>query len=184
MGAGKSTAAKFLSNHYLVYDLDDVIEKVSGLLISDIFKYKGEDFFREIESKIFDYLLNYKNLLICLGGGTLYYYNNKNKLKKNCHSIFLYSPLKILWERVQNSERPLIFNYDNFEKIYFERLPCYLKYSDIIIDTSLNSWEEKVLCYIKILKFSQKIEIVDCNILIEDIKKLWDKIITKEFNDD
>ena len=51
MGVGKSTIGKSLSNHLSMdfVDIDRIIEKKLKLTIQNIFKQKGEIFFRKLE---------------------------------------------------------------------------------------------------------------------------------------
>ena len=51
MGVGKSTIGKIISKkiHMNFFDIDKIIENSSKLKIKDIFKIKGEDFFRKLE---------------------------------------------------------------------------------------------------------------------------------------
>ena len=55
MGSGKSTIGKILSNKTKLnlIDIDKLIEKKTNLKISDIFKKKGNNFFRNIMNIIF-----------------------------------------------------------------------------------------------------------------------------------
>jgi shikimate kinase len=76
MGVGKSTISERLSKHLYckVVDLDRHIEQHEGMTIDEIFKTKGEQFFREIEELYLDKILlenREKVLVLSLGGGTL-----------------------------------------------------------------------------------------------------------------
>ena len=54
MGSGKSTVGKELSalTGLSLKDSDAEIEKTEGMSINDIFKIKGEEYFRELETSI------------------------------------------------------------------------------------------------------------------------------------
>ena len=71
MGSGKSSIGYLVSKKLsLVFvDIDNLIEKKIGMTISEIFKVKGEDYFRNIEETIT--LKNLKNtgMVVSLGGG-------------------------------------------------------------------------------------------------------------------
>lgn len=155
MGSGKSTAANILSKSYHVFDLDSIIENYYKMSVFEIFKEKGENIFRKIERDLFNYLIQYDNLIISSGGGTLIYCDDKNLLLNNCNIIFLYSPLKTLWQRVKNSKRPLALNFDKFEELYFKRLMIYLRYCNLIIDSNSENWIYNIERYIKIVNFKQ-----------------------------
>ena len=77
MGSGKSTMGSLISSKLKLnfIDTDQLIESKLGESISNIFKNKGEKFFREIEEKITLETLKKKNIVIALGGGT--FLNNK-----------------------------------------------------------------------------------------------------------
>ena len=77
MGAGKSSigllVAKKLKLNFIDIDLE--IEKTFGKSIKEIFKTKGENFFRELEEKITLKKLKFNSTIISLGGGA---FMNKN----------------------------------------------------------------------------------------------------------
>ena len=77
MGVGKSTIGKLLSEEIKVEfeDIDLKIESMLSMSINDIFKNKGEKFFREIEEKETIKLLKSKKNILALGGGA---FLNKN----------------------------------------------------------------------------------------------------------
>ena len=54
MGSGKSTVGHFLSKYLKLnfIDVDNTIEDKTGLTINNIFKKKGENYFRNLEEKI------------------------------------------------------------------------------------------------------------------------------------
>jgi shikimate kinase len=173
MGAGKSTAIGFLSFFYNSYDLDQIIEKATDCKISEIFEKKGEKYFREIEKNIFNMLLDFDNIIIATGGGTLQYYPDLEKLKNKSKVIFLYSSFSILLGRVKNTERPLAKDIKKFESLYFERLPFYLQSADFIVYSDGKDFQDKIIKYLKFIGFAGKKDIeIDIKIdqMVEGIK--------------
>jgi len=71
MGSGKSSIGKELSNILSLkfYDTDLEIEKMLNMTVPDIFKNKGENYFRKIEEKISIDLINGDEKVVALGGG-------------------------------------------------------------------------------------------------------------------
>ena len=59
-GSGKSTVGKLLSEKlkYSFFDTDEEIEKKEKTKIKNIFSEMGEDYFRSVETSIFDELMN------------------------------------------------------------------------------------------------------------------------------
>ena len=91
MGSGKSTIGRILSKKIKLnfFDIDKLIEQKTDLSISEIFKRKGEDFFREIEEKTTVKYLKSSNNIIALGGGAFLNNNIRAALKTNSISIWL-----------------------------------------------------------------------------------------------
>jgi len=105
--------------------------------ISDIFKSKGEIYFRRSETSNLKTLLSNENdLVLSLGGGTPCYSNNMDTIlkSKNAMSIYLKSSIPTLITRLNNekSKRPLIAHLETDEllaefigKHLFERSQFY-----------------------------------------------------------
>ena len=114
MGSGKSTIGKLLAEKidFSFFDLDNCIEKIQNMSISEIFKTHGELFFRKLEHQIFKELLaKNQNLVLSLGGGTPCYFDNHLLLKnKGVKAIYLKSSINTLFDRLQiNPEsRPVL----------------------------------------------------------------------------
>ena len=139
MGSGKTTVGRKLNQNLNIefIDLDAFIEAKEGLKISEIFKQKGEIYFRKQESIWFNQLLSEnKSLIISLGGGTPCYANNHLRLQDdNVLSFYLKSSIETLVNRLkQDSSRPLLENIDDlnsfvakhvFERSYFYNFSKY-----------------------------------------------------------
>ena len=157
MGSGKSSVGKKLSKvlQYDYLDLDDYIQHHEGKSITEIFKTKGEIYFRKAESNYLEEIISIKvNTIISLGGGTPCYGKNMEVIKnsKNAKSIYLKTSISNLSDRLflEKDMRPLISHLKNKEELkefigkhLFER-SSYYNQSDIIINTDEKSLDEVV----------------------------------------
>ena len=115
MGAGKSTIGKILAKKlkFRLFDTDKLIEKKNLMTISEIFKKKGEDFFRDQEEKIVMGCLNGKDKIISLGGGAFINQKIRDTVLLSGVSFFLDVDLKTLCLRLEKSKkRPLLTEKD------------------------------------------------------------------------
>lgn len=124
MGSGKSTVGQHLANVLNIpfYDLDQEIEKELKNTIPEIFKDKGEIFFRKTEYEVLvSRLENTNNYVLALGGGTPCYGNVMQLINKrnDVVSIFLHMPVKELTERLfsEKTKRPLIAHLETKEEL-------------------------------------------------------------------
>jgi len=112
MGSGKSTIGKILSNKTKLnlIDIDKLIEKKTNLKISDIFKKKGENFFRKIEEKITINSLKSSDNIIATGGGAFLNDKIRKEIENNGISIWLRWGEGILMSRIKNNKkRPMAY---------------------------------------------------------------------------
>ena len=114
MGSGKSTIAKALSDKIQIpaIDLDEAIEQQSGISVREIFELKGEIYFRKIESRLFQELLQQPvSLIIALGGGTPVYAGNHLLMQSDfVVSFYLKASIATLANRLEKEmdHRPLL----------------------------------------------------------------------------
>jgi len=120
MGSGKSSIGLIISKRLEIdfIDIDHEIEKELGMTIFEIFKKHGEKYFREIEQSITLKMLKKQKTVISLGGGAFLNNNIKKEILENHISFWLNWDIKILVERIKNSQkRPVAFNASRNELI-------------------------------------------------------------------
>ena len=131
MAVGKSTLGKIVAKEQNLkfIDTDLNIEKKCSMKISEIFKKKGEEFFRLLEEKEVLESLKKKNCVIALGGGAFVNKNVRNVILKSAISVWLDINLKTLNRRTRwNKKRPLLNKNNNqkrINKLYLERKNIY-----------------------------------------------------------
>ena len=118
MGSGKSSVGSMVSNRMKLkfIDIDNEIEIKAGMKITEIFKKKGEIYFRSLEEKITIRALKLENSVISLGGGGFINDVIRKEILSNHLSFWLIWDLKTLIHRIKNSEkRPLAYKVENTE---------------------------------------------------------------------
>ena len=112
MGSGKSYWGKRWSEAFdlPLIDLDAEIEKFAGMSIPEIFKQKGERYFRKIERKVLHRFFSEDNYIMSCGGGTPCYFDNMRSMNRYGITIYLKSTPEMLAERLRDEKatRPLI----------------------------------------------------------------------------
>ena len=114
MGSGKSTIGRKLAEtlDFEYLDLDAYIETKEQQPISEIFKSKGEIYFRKIESQFLHEVSSMKKAIVSLGGGTPCYGDNMKLIRDMEHTVIIYLKASIpsLVERLHDEKatRPLI----------------------------------------------------------------------------
>ena len=144
MASGKSSIGRRLSKKLSMrfLDLDDYIIEKEKMSISEIFKSKGEVYFRLIENKYLKEVLNIDdNFILALGGGTPCYANNMDEINNSdAKSFYLQGSTQTMIKRLikKKSKRPLIASLGDDKipefvaKHLFERRPLYEKAQTII----------------------------------------------------
>ena len=149
MGCGKSTFGKWLSDKQQMdfVDTDELIERLEGMTVNDIFKEKGEKYFRELETLTIKKLLGEvdseiainKSTVISVGGGLPVKEENRELLKKLGKVVFLDTSIDVLLKRLKgDNKRPLLKGSDlrgRIEGLMAERYDIYEDAADIILNT-------------------------------------------------
>ena len=134
---GKTTVGNILAKkmNREIFDSDLLVEETENTTISEIFKVKGEEYFRSRETAAILTLSKNNSAVISTGGGVVLNKKNIELLKENGKIFFLDRPLEKL---ITTSDRPLSSNKEALEKRYNERYSLYREYADVIIDASGN----------------------------------------------
>lgn len=118
MASGKSTIGRLLAStiDFEFIDLDEYIESKEGNSVSEIFKSKGEIYFRKVEHKYLKDILSNKNrYVLSLGGGTPCYASNMELIESvgNTISFYLKASIKELVTRLmkEKDQRPLVARF-------------------------------------------------------------------------
>tara|TARA_B100000035_G_scaffold75771_1_gene63079 strand:+ start:19 stop:534 length:516 start_codon:yes stop_codon:yes gene_type:complete len=156
MAAGKTTIgfklAKKLKFHFI--DIDSQIEKSENKKIIDIFKDKGEEYFRKIEEKTTLSYLNKTNSVISIGGGAFLNSKIRKKIKNNSRSVWLSWKFKTILTRLsRNKRRPVVLklNKNDLANLYKKRVKFY-KMSDFKINCEHKNKNEIINQITKIIK--------------------------------
>lgn len=152
MGVGKTSVGKELSD-YLKWDfidLDRYIETREGMPVREIFRKKGEAYFRGKELSCLDeitsdYGSTGRHLILSLGGGTPLRDETRQLLQSRCLNIYLTASTAKIADNLITygySDRPLLKDTpaekleERIGMLKSEREPGYIKAADITIDIS------------------------------------------------
>ena len=129
MGSGKSTVGKILAEklNMKFVDIDKLIEEKEGMKIKDIFEQKGESYFRELERKQIEAIVNQEGLVVSTGGGLGANLDNMNLMKKNGDVVWLDVSLNTVLDRLKNDQdRPLLKQpIEKIKQLFEERKNVY-----------------------------------------------------------
>jgi len=129
MGSGKSTVGKILAEKLNMnfIDIDKLIEEKEGMKIKDIFEQKGESYFRELERKQIEAIVNQEGVIVSTGGGLGANLDNMNLMKKNGDVIWLDVSLNTVLDRLKNDQdRPLLKQpTEKIKQLFEERKNIY-----------------------------------------------------------
>ncbi len=132
-GAGKSTIGEKLAARLGVafLELDRLIEAEAGLALADIFALHGEAYYRRLETRVLERLLDDgKPLVLATGGGIVANAPAISLLERRALTVWLRATADDYWERVvrQGDERPIAGNpaaRAELRRLVVEREPLY-----------------------------------------------------------
>src|ERR671919_597401 len=138
-GSGKSTVGPVLAGRLGVpfVELDAEVERAAGASVSDIFDREGEARFRELEAAALVDVARRDPSVVSCGGGVVLEPANRVSLRATGEVVFLSVPLHVLGERVRPaSDRPLIREEGDLERLFKEREPLYREFAAHVVDAS------------------------------------------------
>jgi XRE family aerobic/anaerobic benzoate catabolism transcriptional regulator len=148
-GAGKSTLGSMLAKETgkRFVELDNEIEKDTGMPVSEIFSLYGQSGFRAIEKRTLERMLKEnERAVISVGGGVVSEKETFDFLLSHCYTVWIKAQPEEHMSRVtaQGDFRPMAANNQAMEDlrgILEAREPLYRK-ADLLLDTSGTSVEE------------------------------------------
>ena len=144
--SGKSTLGKLVANKLdrRFFDIDEEIRKSIPMTIRDYILTYGEEEFRKRESEIVKEVAKYNSCVISTGGGVIKKEENMTYLKMKGKVVFIDRDLEDL---TPTSSRPLSSSRGDLVKLYEERYPLYIRYSDRVVknDDSLENVTERII---------------------------------------
>ncbi|MEG2353942.1 MAG: shikimate kinase [Clostridium sp.] len=116
-GCGKTTVGRILAEilKYEFCDIDNYIEENEDTTINEIFN-RGEEVFRDIESRYISQICKKEHCIISTGGGVIKREENIINLKSNGVIFFIDRPIDNILGDIDIESRPLL--KDKKEKIY------------------------------------------------------------------
>lgn len=138
MCTGKTSVARLLARRLKrpFVDMDALIELREGKSIAEIFKTKGEPYFRQLEKGLVAELAEKTGQVVSCGGGTFAREENIERMKKSGIVVCLVSsPEKILKRAGRAGSRPLLDVPDPLRRIadlLAARQPFYVQAHYII----------------------------------------------------
>lgn len=162
MGVGKSLAAQHLAVKLQleVVSTDDLIVKQEGRPITEIFKDKGEAYFRALETQVVRALADRQNIIIDCGGGIALNSENIEHLKKNGIVFYISADADEIYKNVKDQKhRPLLNTPDpkgQIEALLATRRPYYEKAADYIIDGNHVTGEQLCAAILTLYKKGQR----------------------------
>lgn len=126
MGSGKSYWGRQLATALALplVDLDEKIEKDTGLTISEIFAREGEAHFRTLERNSLKEALKKDWYVLSCGGGLPCFFDNMELMNRHGLTIWLDTPIEVMVERLERNKtkRPLLTGMDHAQLIgYVEK---------------------------------------------------------------
>ncbi|MBP6583981.1 MAG: shikimate kinase AroK [Chromatiaceae bacterium] len=141
MGAGKSTIGRQLAEalSFRFEDSDHEIQRRTGVDISTIFEYEGEEGFRNREQQAIADLTNQEGIVLATGGGAILREVSRQNLAARGVVIYLHcSPEQQFSRTNRDRNRPLLQTEDPLERLrqlMEEREPFYRQVADLVVST-------------------------------------------------
>lgn len=136
MGSGKTTVGRLLSEQMGLpfVDTDASIEAIEGEAVADIFRSKGEPYFRELERSVVMQILEGPASVVALGGGAIGDPAIAAALEWYT-VVYLETSFQEVWRRLKDDRsRPLMTSGDP-RALYEQRSPRYGQLSSLSVTT-------------------------------------------------
>jgi shikimate kinase len=142
MGSGKSSVGRHVSEmtgHRFV-DTDLLVTQKAGMGIPRIFRERGEEEFRKMETEVLRELVGVCGIVLATGGGLVLRDQNRELLHEIGIVVWLDAEPDVIFERVSRTQkRPLLATENpraTFDELREKRLPVYEEAAITRIDST------------------------------------------------
>lgn len=141
MGAGKTTVGKKLSKvlGWNFVDLDQVIEKMTGVSVATVFEIEGEAGFRQRETQALAQQGAQDRTVVATGGGVVLNPINRVRMAASGLVVYLHADPELLYARTRHDKnRPLLQVDDPMARISMlveRRDPLYREIADVVLES-------------------------------------------------
>lgn len=138
-GAGKTSIGRRLAAHYGIpfIDLDQEIERDTGVSVTTVFEIEGEAGFRQRENASLDECSRRRGVLLATGAGAVLDPINRQRLVERGYVVWLQTTIEQQLERLaHDTHRPLLAGEDRHARLAAMaqiRMPLYLEIADLAI---------------------------------------------------
>lgn len=138
-GAGKTSVGRRLAEHYGLpfVDLDQEIERHTGVDVNTVFEIEGETGFRLRESALLDEYTQRTGIVLATGAGAVLAPSNRQWLIERGYVIWLQTSIEQQLERLErDTHRPLLAGVDRRERLQamsLTRAPLYQQIADLAV---------------------------------------------------
>lgn len=130
MGAGKTTVGRALAPllGYGFLDTDEEVAAREGCSIEELFRGRGEGYFREREWQALLSVASRTRLVVATGGGLFLAATHQEFVRRHGASVWLDAPLDAVWERCRGLPgRPLFTTRDELAALLASRRDRYAR---------------------------------------------------------
>lgn len=124
MGCGKSTLGRRLARRLGAEfaDTDALIERREGASVADVFRYEGEERFREVEREVLEQTLAGTAAVVSTGGGLPVWRDNMARMNAAGFTVYLRREAEQIARRLSpygRQKRPRLRGLDDAELVEF-----------------------------------------------------------------
>jgi shikimate kinase len=139
MGAGKTSVGRRIARweHLSCIDIDYYIERQEQASISEIFRERGEDAFRNLETEFLRTMPGRERTVLSCGGGIVTVAVNRELLRSLGTVVYLRVSAQEVMRRIGGSQtRPLLAGNTSPEQLLAQREPLYEALADFVVNTN------------------------------------------------
>jgi len=158
MAAGKTTVGTKVADGLGLefIDTDALIVEREGMPIFQVFGFKGEDGFRDVETEVIREVAGREGVVISLGGGAILRDENVALLREHCVLVHLKVSFPVVMDRTQGDvDRPLLNDMLQGMDLYMQRRELYGSVADVTVDTDDLTVDEVVQEVLRLIDDSE-----------------------------